>query len=199
MHTLNLAGNRLERIPMPLLTLPALTSINLENNAIRSIPPHIGQQSQLRALCLTGNPVRAVRQTILCGSTEHFLEYLRSRIPESEWTRLDEARAAQRDAYESIREEVVAEQERSRTSEHAKALAREEAQLGAKPGDWAAGIPKPAPTGVRPDPAPLREEMRQIEERLAAGGLPHAREQAMKRRVVHLRSKLATLERGKYY
>ncbi|XP_035699357.1 leucine-rich repeat-containing protein 40-like isoform X2 [Branchiostoma floridae] len=64
-----------------LLKLPALATLDLQNNDIMQVPPQLGNVTSLRSLQLGGNPFRVPRPAILAKSTADLLEYLRGRIP----------------------------------------------------------------------------------------------------------------------
>jgi Leucine-rich repeat (LRR) protein len=62
---LDLAHNRLERIPPSLLALPALREVDLGYNRLSRLPPEFSKLEELRQLRLTGNEIADWRAVIL--------------------------------------------------------------------------------------------------------------------------------------
>ncbi|XP_041647610.1 leucine-rich repeat-containing protein 40 [Cheilinus undulatus] len=67
--------------PCHLQKMVHLTTLDLSNNDLLSIPPELGLCTSLRSLSLEGNPFRTPRAAIVAKGTDAVLEYLRSRIP----------------------------------------------------------------------------------------------------------------------
>ncbi|KFM78556.1 Leucine-rich repeat-containing protein 40, partial [Stegodyphus mimosarum] len=63
--------------------LPVLAVLDLHNNSIQTVPPELGNVTQLRSLLLDGNLFRNPRPAILAKGTPALLEFLRSRIPQN--------------------------------------------------------------------------------------------------------------------
>ncbi|KAM9832083.1 leucine-rich repeat-containing protein 40 [Neosynchiropus ocellatus] len=67
--------------PALLQKLVHLSTLDLSNNDLLSIPPELGLCTGLRCLSLEGNPFRTPRAAIVAKGTDAVLEYLRGRIP----------------------------------------------------------------------------------------------------------------------
>jgi len=80
LETLNLADNRLGAMG-DVHKAPALTTLDLGNNCLRSVPPELGLCDCLRSLVLHGNPQRAIRAETLPKDTLKVLARLRDRLP----------------------------------------------------------------------------------------------------------------------
>ncbi|TYZ62515.1 hypothetical protein PybrP1_008725 [[Pythium] brassicae (nom. inval.)] len=77
---LALSDNQLESLGT-VYEATMLTSLSIENNNLRQIPPELGRCEHLRALVLGGNPQRSVRVNTIQEGTEAVLKYLRNRLP----------------------------------------------------------------------------------------------------------------------
>lgn len=76
------SGNQIQIIDVDsLLSMKALSTLDLQNNNIAQVPPQLGNVTQLRSLQLEGNPFRNPRPAVLCKGTQALLAYLRDRIP----------------------------------------------------------------------------------------------------------------------
>ncbi|KAH8251819.1 hypothetical protein KR038_008993 [Drosophila bunnanda] len=64
-----------------LRSMPRLSTLDLRNNDIDSIPPTLGNLTNITHLELVGNPFRQPRHQILMKGTEAIMSYLRDRIP----------------------------------------------------------------------------------------------------------------------
>lgn len=64
-----------------LAKLKRLATLDLSNNNLKSVPPILGNMTQITALLLHGNSFRAPRHQILESGTASILCYLRDRIP----------------------------------------------------------------------------------------------------------------------
>ena len=62
--------------------LPMLAVLDVQNNAIQTVPPEMGNLTQLRTLQLEGNMFRVPRPAILAQGTAAVMTYLRDRIPQ---------------------------------------------------------------------------------------------------------------------
>uniref|UniRef100_A0A3P9H4M8 Leucine-rich repeat-containing protein 40 n=1 Tax=Oryzias latipes TaxID=8090 RepID=A0A3P9H4M8_ORYLA len=82
METVLMANNQVSGVdPARLARLEHLSTLDLSNNDLLSIPPELGLCTSLRSLSLQGNPFRTPRAAIVAKGTDAVLEYLRSRIP----------------------------------------------------------------------------------------------------------------------
>ncbi|KAM9849382.1 leucine-rich repeat-containing protein 40 [Aulostomus maculatus] len=82
LETVLLGNNQVGEVdPARLIKLVHLSTLDLSNNDLLSIPPELGLCSSLRCLSLEGNPFRTPRAAIVAKGTDAVLEYLRSRIP----------------------------------------------------------------------------------------------------------------------
>ncbi len=61
--------------------LKMLAVLDLQNNSIETVPPELGQLTQLKNLQLEGNAFRVPRPQILVKGTEAVMAYLRDRMP----------------------------------------------------------------------------------------------------------------------
>ncbi|CAH1772444.1 unnamed protein product [Owenia fusiformis] len=76
-----ISDNQIADIPVSQLKkLQKLSTLDLQNNAIRNVPPELGTCDNLRALKLEGNLFKAPRPAILAKGTLAILEYLKGRI-----------------------------------------------------------------------------------------------------------------------
>jgi len=64
-----------------LSNLSKLAILDLQNNAIQTVPPELGNLTQIRTLQLEGNLFRMPRAAILVQGTGAVMAYLRDRIP----------------------------------------------------------------------------------------------------------------------
>ncbi|KAG0458609.1 hypothetical protein HPP92_021737 [Vanilla planifolia] len=81
--TLDLHSNQLTEFPVEACKLH-LSVLDLSNNSLSSLPPEIGTMVSLRKLLLIGNPLRAIRSSLISGPTPSLLKYLRSRLSSNE-------------------------------------------------------------------------------------------------------------------
>ncbi|XP_016960501.1 leucine-rich repeat-containing protein 40 isoform X5 [Drosophila biarmipes] len=70
--TLNVSG---------LQSMPRLSTLDLRNNDIDTVPPTLGNLTNITHLELIGNPFRQPRHQILMKGTDAIMSYLRDRIP----------------------------------------------------------------------------------------------------------------------
>ncbi|KQS39127.1 leucine-rich repeat-containing protein 40 isoform X2 [Drosophila erecta] len=64
-----------------LQSLPRLSTLDLRNNDIETVPPILGNLTNITHLELVGNPFRQPRHQILMKGTDAIMSYLRDRIP----------------------------------------------------------------------------------------------------------------------
>jgi len=82
LETILIANNKVETIEVEQLArLPALAILDVQNNAIQTVPPQLGNVRQLRQVQLEGNLFRVPRTAILGQGTAAVMAYLRDRIP----------------------------------------------------------------------------------------------------------------------
>lgn len=62
--------------------LSTLERLDLRNNELASLPPELGLMTQLKAMPVTGNPVRGVKPSLLDGPLKPLLAALRHRLPQ---------------------------------------------------------------------------------------------------------------------
>eukprot|EP00955_Chlamydomonas_euryale_P013647 146845-Chlamydomonas_euryale.AAC.5 len=62
-------------------TCVRLEELDLSNNELNTLSPYMGMLPALRSLILDGNPLRTIRRPILDKGTAYLLQYLRDRIP----------------------------------------------------------------------------------------------------------------------
>lgn len=82
LETILIANNKISCIEVEKLSrLTQLAILDLQNNAIQSVPPELGNLTQIRTLQLEGNLFRMPRAAILVQGTGAVMSYLRDRIP----------------------------------------------------------------------------------------------------------------------
>jgi len=82
LETLLIANNKISIIDVDGLSkLKQLAILDLQNNAVQSVPPQLGNLTQIRTLQLEGNLFRMPRAAILVQGTGAVMAYLRDRIP----------------------------------------------------------------------------------------------------------------------
>lgn len=83
--TLLISGNQIVELEPFLPFLTRLTTVDLSNNSIKSVPPRIAAAgSQITGLELMGNPFLFPRFQVLQRGSTYLLEFLRSKIPKPE-------------------------------------------------------------------------------------------------------------------
>ena len=91
LETLDLSSNRIANLGTLPISLagnsPMLRTLLLHNNELASIPPTLGHLTGLSRIDLRGNPQRGVRAAILDRKCSDVIEYLRSRMDETELIR----------------------------------------------------------------------------------------------------------------
>ena len=93
LHTVDLGTNKVESLPVGLLRLPSLTSLNIENNEIKEIPAELGLCTKLKALMVGGNPQRRIRPNIIARGTDAVLATIRDRAPREVLASISAARS----------------------------------------------------------------------------------------------------------
>ncbi|PIK48423.1 hypothetical protein BSL78_14724 [Apostichopus japonicus] len=82
MENLLASDNQITEINVSgLLKLTKLSTLDLQNNDIRQVPPELGKMESLRSLQLGGNAFRNPRAAVLAKGTVALLQYLRDKIP----------------------------------------------------------------------------------------------------------------------
>ncbi|VAI63558.1 unnamed protein product [Triticum turgidum subsp. durum] len=81
--TLDLHSNQLKEYPVGACKLK-LSFLDLSNNALSGLPAELGTMTTLRKLLLSGNPMRALRSSLVSGPTSTLMKYLRSRLSSEE-------------------------------------------------------------------------------------------------------------------
>jgi len=82
LETILIANNQISSIDASKLAqLPSIAILDLQNNAIQTVPPELGNVTQIRTLQLEGNLFRMPRAAILVQGTGAVMAYLRDRIP----------------------------------------------------------------------------------------------------------------------
>ena len=82
LETILIANNQVATIETEQLALlPKLAILDLQNNAIQTVPPQLGNVTQLRQVQLEGNLFRVPRAAVLVQGTAALMAYLRDRIP----------------------------------------------------------------------------------------------------------------------
>ena len=79
---LDVSNNNLHTLPAgaKLEAMASLAALNLENNALTFLDPALGKL-ELRALLVSGNPLKLIPRAVQQGGTERLLALLRDRIP----------------------------------------------------------------------------------------------------------------------
>uniref|UniRef100_A0A8C5PEW6 protein-serine/threonine phosphatase n=1 Tax=Leptobrachium leishanense TaxID=445787 RepID=A0A8C5PEW6_9ANUR len=73
LKSLNLANNNLGELPLAVCSIPTLTELNLSCNALREIPPSVGDMSNLQTFLLDGNYLKGLPVEL---ANLHQLSYL---------------------------------------------------------------------------------------------------------------------------
>lgn len=82
LETILIANNQISTIEVEKLSkLSQIAILDLQNNAIQTVPPELGNLTQLRTVKLEGNLFRMPRAAILVQGTGAVMAYLRDRIP----------------------------------------------------------------------------------------------------------------------
>lgn len=76
---LDLRDNKLDALPANLACLYRLKTLDLSNNDLADIPPGLGYLKHLNHIILDGNPLRAIRRSVLSSGCEALKKYLRTR------------------------------------------------------------------------------------------------------------------------
>ena len=61
---LNVSGNNLDQMPLPICTLPRLRSLDLSHNNIRFLPPQVADSSTLTSISLHSNDIRQLPSSL---------------------------------------------------------------------------------------------------------------------------------------
>ncbi|KAL0591418.1 hypothetical protein ABG067_001449 [Albugo candida] len=76
---LDLRDNQLEALPTAIATLYRMKSLDLSNNALTDLPHALGYIKQLTHLLLDGNPMRAIRRSVIVSGCQALKKHLRTR------------------------------------------------------------------------------------------------------------------------
>ncbi|CAM9378013.1 unnamed protein product [Phaeothamnion confervicola] len=78
---LHLQSNGIAVLPAEVGAMAALRVLQVADNDIARLPPELGYLQNLTRLAVSGNPLKAVRRTLLEGGIEDLKKYLRTRGP----------------------------------------------------------------------------------------------------------------------
>ncbi|ETV77396.1 hypothetical protein H257_08819 [Aphanomyces astaci] len=76
---LDVRCNQLDALPPSIASLDFLTSLDVSNNNLSDLPPGLGSLDALNHLVLDGNPLRAIRQSVVAGGCVALKQYLQKR------------------------------------------------------------------------------------------------------------------------
>ncbi|TMW66369.1 hypothetical protein Poli38472_004134 [Pythium oligandrum] len=79
MTVLELRDNKLSLLPANIACLYRLKTLDLSNNDLSDLPPGLGYLKHLNHLVIDGNPLRAIRRSVLSAGCEAVKKYLRTR------------------------------------------------------------------------------------------------------------------------
>lgn len=83
LETILISDNKVSALEVDKLSkLTQLAILDVQNNGIQSVPPELGNLTQIRTLQLEGNLFRVPRPAILTQGTGTVMAYLRDRIPQ---------------------------------------------------------------------------------------------------------------------
>jgi Leucine-rich repeat (LRR) protein len=75
----DIRDNKLSNLPAKLACLFKLKTLDLSNNDLSDLPPGLGYLKNLNHILIDGNPLRAIRRSILTAGCESLKKYLRTR------------------------------------------------------------------------------------------------------------------------
>uniref|UniRef100_K3X9W3 Disease resistance R13L4/SHOC-2-like LRR domain-containing protein n=1 Tax=Globisporangium ultimum (strain ATCC 200006 / CBS 805.95 / DAOM BR144) TaxID=431595 RepID=K3X9W3_GLOUD len=76
---LDVRDNKLSELPANIACLYRLKTLDLSNNDLSDLPPGLGYLKHLNHIVIDGNPLRAIRRSILSAGCESLKKYLRTR------------------------------------------------------------------------------------------------------------------------
>lgn len=76
---LDVRDNKLSDLPVNIACLYRLKTLDLANNDLPDLPPGLGYLKHLNHIITDGNPLRAIRRSILSAGCESLKKYLRTR------------------------------------------------------------------------------------------------------------------------
>lgn len=82
--TLDLRDNKIASIPDEIVNLQSLERLDLTNNDLSTLPYTIGTLPHLKSLLVEGNPMKSIRRDIIQRGTVGLMKYLKSRLTESD-------------------------------------------------------------------------------------------------------------------
>lgn len=76
---LDVRDNKLSDLPANIACLYRLKTLDMSNNDLSDLPPGLGYLKHLNHIVVDGNPLRAIRRSILSAGCESLKKYLRTR------------------------------------------------------------------------------------------------------------------------
>lgn len=76
---LDVRDNKLSDLPATIACLYKLKTLDLSNNDLVDLPPGLGYLKHLNHIIVDGNPLRAIRRSVLSAGCESLKKYLRTR------------------------------------------------------------------------------------------------------------------------
>eukprot|EP00644_Phytophthora_capsici_P012617 jgi/Phyca11/567013/estExt2_Genewise1.C_PHYCAscaffold_230220 len=105
---LDMRDNKLAHLPANIACLYRLKTLDVANNDLSDLPPGLGYLKHLNHLIVDGNPLRAIRRSVISAGCESLKKYLRTRG----------APPAGVDVLEEERDELQLERERMEQAAH---------------------------------------------------------------------------------
>ncbi|RLN63819.1 hypothetical protein BBJ29_006897 [Phytophthora kernoviae] len=78
---LDMRDNKLQGLPTNLACLYRLKTLDVANNDLTDLPPGLGYLKHLNHFIVDGNPLRAIRRSVISSGCEALKKYLRTRGP----------------------------------------------------------------------------------------------------------------------
>ncbi|GMF22144.1 unnamed protein product [Phytophthora fragariaefolia] len=100
---LDMRDNKLAKLPANIACLYRLKTLDVANNNLSDLPPGLGYLKHLNHFIVDGNPLRAIRRSVISSGCESLKKYLRTRGPPPVGV----------DVLEEERDELQLERERS--------------------------------------------------------------------------------------
>lgn len=88
-NTLDISQTSISALPESLRACTLLSSINLCNNDLNSLPSWLGWYPCLKGVALEGNPLRTIKRSVVEGSTVALVGFLKTRASPSEAAEYD--------------------------------------------------------------------------------------------------------------